>query len=78
VADNVRIKTKNLRSDRIYHVLEGELRVGCYDNEAVLGPGDSVLIESNKPYLFSGKFRAIIINSPPFSPASEIHLSEGE
>ncbi len=75
-ADGVDMKTRNLRSESIYYVLEGEMKVGCGGEEVVIGPGDSVFLESNIPYTLKGTFRALIINSPAFSLASEVSTQE--
>lgn len=74
-ADNHSETTKNVRSDRIYYVIEGKLMVKQGEKEFVAEPGDVVFIPRNTEYGFGGSFRAILINSPAFNPKDEVsHL----
>ena len=63
--------TKNIRSDRVYYVLEGKLIVKKNDKEFVAEPGDTIFIPKNTEYHFEGTFKAILINSPAFRPEDE-------
>lgn len=63
--------TKNIRSDRIYYVLEGQLTVAQGEEVYVANPGDVIFIEKNTPYHFKGTFKAVLINVPAFDPKDE-------
>ena len=63
--------TKNIRSDRVYYVLEGQLVVKKNNKEFVAKRGDVVFIPKNTEYHFEGTFKAILINSPAFNPQDE-------
>lgn len=66
-AENHSETTKNLKSDRVYYVLEGELKV----NDEVVGVGDCVFIPKNEEYNFGGSFKALIVNYPAFKVEDE-------
>jgi ethanolamine utilization protein EutQ (cupin superfamily) len=70
-AENHSETTKNVRSDRIYYIIEGKLVLKQGGNELVAEPGDVVFIPKNTEYGFGGSFRAILINSPAFNPEDE-------
>jgi ethanolamine utilization protein EutQ (cupin superfamily) len=70
-ADNHSETTRNVRSDKIYYVIEGKLVLKQGGNELVAEPGDVVFIPKNTQYGFGGSFRAILVNSPAFNPEDE-------
>ena len=70
-AENHSEITKNVRSDRIYYVLEGQLTVVQGSEAHVANPGDIIFIEKNSPYHFKGTFKALLINVPAFDPKNE-------
>lgn len=70
-AENHSEITKNVRSDRIYYVLEGQLTVVQGSDVFVANPGDVILIEVNTPYHFKGTFKVVLINVPAFDPKNE-------
>ena len=63
--------TKNVKSDRVYYVLEGQLIVSDGSNIYIANPGDLIFIEANTPYHFKGSFKAILINVPAFDAKNE-------
>lgn len=63
--------TKNIRSDRIYYILEGKLIVKQNNREFVAQGGEILFIPKNTKYQFEGTFKAILINSPAFNPKDE-------
>ena len=63
--------TKNIRSDRVYYVLEGKLKVKINDKEVVAEVGDMIFIPKNTAYHFEGTFKAILINTPAFRREDE-------
>jgi len=70
-AKNHRETTKNIKSDRIYYVLEGKLIVKQEDKEFVAEKGDLIYIPKKTEYGFEGTFKAILINSPAFDIKDE-------
>ncbi len=58
--------TKSVKSDRIYYVLNGKLRVIYKNNLWTALPGDVIFIPMKTLYSSSGTFVAIAINSPAF------------
>jgi len=63
--------TKNMKSDRIYYVLEGKLTVIVGTELYAANPGDLIFISKRTPYNFQGSFKAILINVPAFNPKDE-------
>jgi len=70
-AENHSEITKNVKSDRIYYVLEGQLTVSQGNDVYTANPGDLIFIEVNTPYHFKGTFKAILINAPSFDQKNE-------
>ena len=71
VAKNHSEITRNMRSDRIYYVLEGKLNVIVGTESYTAKPGDLIFISKRTPYNFSGTFKAVLVNVPAFDPRSE-------
>ena len=64
--------TRNIKSDRIYFVLEGKLTVRDENGKVFIARrGDIVFIPKNTKYHFKGTFKALLINSPAFDPKYE-------
>ncbi|MPM98902.1 hypothetical protein SDC9_146092 [bioreactor metagenome] len=55
-------ETTKTESDRVYFILEGEIIINNLKGKS----GDILYIPQNTEYSFSGTFKAVIINSPPF------------
>jgi len=70
-ASNHSETTRNIRSDRVYYVLEGKLIVKKYNKEFDVNVGDLVFIPKNTEYYFEGTFKAVVINSPAFNTEDE-------
>jgi len=70
--------TKNIKSDRVYYVLEGELIVKEDDKSITAKRGDAIFIPANIQYQFKGTFKVIIINSPSFNQKNEKILKLGD
>lgn len=61
-------ETTNTSSDRAYFILEGEIII----NDSIIGNiGDVIFIPANEQYSFSGTFKAVIVNAPPFKKSNE-------
>jgi ethanolamine utilization protein EutQ (cupin superfamily) len=52
--------------DRIYYVLDGELRLTFSGDEVILASNDSCFVSRDTTYQMDGTFRVIIVNSPAF------------
>lgn len=63
--------TKNKKSDRIYYVLEGKLKISFEGTELIAYAGDVIFIPANTEYKFKGTFRTILVNSPAFNVNDE-------
>lgn len=70
-ADEHSETTKNVRSDRIYYVLEGKLVIKDDKGKYTAEPGDVIYIPKDTKYHFKGTFKAVLINSPAFDPEDE-------
>ena len=55
-------------SERAYYILDGEITV---DDKLVGKPGDVIYIPKDTTYKFSGSFKAVLVNSPPFGKISK-------
>ncbi len=66
--------TRNMRSDRIYYVLEGQLRVTVGPESYTASHSDLIFISKRTPYHFDGTFKAVLINVPAFDPRAEITI----
>lgn len=64
-------ETTTISSDRAYFVLEGEI---VFNNSIIGNVGDVVFIPANEQYeqySFTGTFKAVIVNLPPFKKSNE-------
>ncbi|HYH74644.1 MAG TPA: cupin domain-containing protein [Candidatus Saccharimonadales bacterium] len=52
--------------DRIYYVLEGELRISSDGTESTLRMGDACFITKGTIYEMHGTFKALTVNQPAF------------
>ena len=64
--------TKNIKSDRVYYILNGRLVVKQGNKRIVAEKGDIIFIHQNTDYQFQGTFKAILINSPAFRKENEV------
>ena len=61
----------NTKSDRIYYVTKGRVRVEAGGQKLEARKGDLIFISANTKYMFSGTFEAVQVLSPPFDRANE-------
>jgi len=63
---------KNLVSDRTYYLISGQAEFVFEEDCISLHSGEMLVIPKNVKYSFSGKFDAILIDSPAFEPHNDI------
>jgi hypothetical protein len=69
--------TLNNISDRLYFFLEADATFEFEDGEVVTVEKNSTLfIPKNTKYKMKGKFKAVLINTPPFDIINEKHFDE--
>lgn len=71
-ARNHKEVTKNIKSDRVYYILTGNLVVSRGGKKFIAKKGDILFIPKNTKYQFQGTFEAVLINSPAFRKENEI------
>jgi len=67
-------KIKNIKSNRIYFVIEGKGEFIVNDKSIQARTGDVVIIPKNTPYDFKGDMRLFLVSSPAFDPKADIKL----
>ena len=70
-AKNHKEITLNTKSDRIYYIIKGKVRIKTEEQEFKASEGDLIFIPTNTKYEFSGTFEAVQVLSPPFDLANE-------
>lgn len=69
-------KTMNKVSDRVYYITEGN-GVFIFDQEKLeANAGDVVFVPAGTAYRIEGRFKAVLVNSPPFDIGNEVQLSD--
>jgi len=61
----------NTKSDRLYYILNGTVKVRSDGKEILAEKGDLVFLSSNTKYEFEGTFEAVQVMSPSFDPKNE-------
>jgi ethanolamine utilization protein EutQ (cupin superfamily) len=61
----------NTKSDRIYYITKGKVKIKAEGKSLEAGKGDLIFISANTKYEFNGTFEAVQVLSPPFDPANE-------
>jgi len=61
----------NTKSDRIYYIIKGRVKIKAEGQEFEASKGDLIFISANTRYEFGGTFEAVQVLSPPFDPANE-------
>ncbi len=70
--DGIHPETMSTTSDRAYFILEGEGKVEVGGEVSVVRAGDAVYIPKNTVHSIQGKVKYVLVNAPPFDPASEV------
>jgi ethanolamine utilization protein EutQ (cupin superfamily) len=61
----------NTKSDRIYYITKGRVKLEAEGQKLDANEGDLIFISANTKYMFSGTFEAVQVLSPPFDSANE-------
>ena len=61
----------NTKSDRIYYIIKGKVKIEVEGQKFEANKGDLVFISANTKYKFTGTFEAVQVLSPPFDSANE-------
>lgn len=67
---------KNIASDRIYLVLEGQGRFTVAGDAFEVAKGDTVLVPRNTPYDYEGQLKLFLVHSPANNDEADISLEE--
>ena len=70
-AKNHKETALNTKSDRIYYITKGRVKVEAEGKKFEAQKGDLVFISANTKYEFNGTFEAVQVLSPSFDPANE-------
>ena len=61
----------NTKSDRIYYIKKGKVKIEAEGQKIEAKKGDLIFISANTKYKFTGTFEAVQVLSPSFDPANE-------
>ena len=61
----------NTKSDRIYYITKGKVKIEAEGQKFEANKGELVFIPANTKYKFTGTFEAVQVLSPPFDSANE-------
>lgn len=61
----------NIKSDRIYYITRGKVKIESEGQKFEASKGDLVFIPADTKYKFSGTFEAVQVLSPSFDPSNE-------
>jgi len=67
---------KNIASDRIYLVLEGQGRFTVAGEAFDVAKGDVVLVPRNTPYDYEGQLKLFLVHSPANNDEADISLED--
>lgn len=63
--------SRSHRSDRIYYLISGHVKVAVDDEVYEVAPGDAILIPKGARHAISGNAKYLVINSPAFDLSQE-------
>lgn len=63
---------KNIKSNRTYYLINGYASFAFENEEITIKEGEMLVILKDTKYAFSGKFDAILVDSPAFDPNDDI------
>jgi ethanolamine utilization protein EutQ (cupin superfamily) len=67
-------KIKNLGSDRLYLILEGEGTFTIDDRDIPVAAGDVVIVPRGTPYDYAGKLKVFLVHAPANLDEADIDL----
>ena len=73
-ADTGRKKILNENSQKAYYVLKGRGKIFVGEEIFEIQEGEFVNVPKKTPHALEGKFKALIVTSPPFNPEDEKHV----
>lgn len=69
-------RIKNIASDRLYLVLEGQGRFTVAGEAFDVAKGDVVLVPRNTPYDYEGQLKVFLVHSPANNDEADISLED--
>jgi mannose-6-phosphate isomerase-like protein (cupin superfamily) len=69
-------KTKCLKEDRIYFIMDGQGKFMINGKEEKVSAKDLVFVPKNTPYDITGRMRYFLVCSPEFSPEDDVNLDD--
>ena len=67
-------KVKNIVSERIYYVLDGQGEIAVGEENYQVKAGDLVFVKPNEIHGLTGNMEYLVITSPPYTPENEITI----
>jgi mannose-6-phosphate isomerase-like protein (cupin superfamily) len=67
-------KIKNVKSNRVYFVIDGKGEFTVNDEKVKVRTGDVVVIPKGTPYDYSGHMKLLLVDSPAFDPGADVKL----
>jgi len=67
-------KIKNIKSERIYIVVEGKGEFIINDEVVPVERNDVIIIPKNTPYDYQGKMKMFLVDTPAFEKGADIKL----
>jgi len=68
-------KIKNIKSDRVYIITDGEGEFIINEEVVLVKKTDAVIIPKNMPYDYRGKMKIFLIDLPAFTPDADVKVS---
>ena len=69
-------KIKNIKSDRVYIVVEGEGEFILDDEAISVKKMDAIIVPKNTPYDYHGNMKIFLVDMPAFTPDADIKLDK--
>ena len=66
-----RKKIYNKRSQKNYYILQGEGKIFVEEETHKVSEGDFVYVPEDTGHALEGKFKALIVTTPPYNPEDE-------
>lgn len=69
-------RAKNLKSDRIYFVIEGTGEFIISEETIPVKETDVVIVPKNTEYDYKGKMKIFLVHSPAYDPEADIDIEK--